>query len=189
MEELTKKGKNLEIITTLVFILLGASLRFVPHPPNFAPIAAMALFGAVYLPRKIAFILPVATMVVSDFFIGYYEPELMISVYGSFILCVFLGFWLKSHKKWHLVGGGAILSAVLFFLITNFTVWFFAPWYPRTFPGIIQCYLMALPFFRNTLLGDLFYAFFFFGAYEMAKGQIKKKFGYPLKNDKALRLT
>jgi len=176
MSEITKKGKILEFIIVIVFILIGVSLRLLPHPPNFAPIAAIALFGGVYLSRKIAFTLPIAAMVISDIFIGYYELKLMASVYGSFLLCVILGFWLKKHKKWYTVGGSAILCSILFFLITNFAFWAFTPFYAKTFSGIIQCYLMALPFFKNTLLGDLFYVTAFFGSYEMVRIWIRKKF-------------
>lgn len=174
--KISKKGKILKIAIVVVFVLIGASLRLLPHPPNFTPIAAIALFGGVYLSRKTAFFLPILAMVISDMFIGYYGIALMISVYGSFLLCVILGFWLKKHKKWYTIGGGAILSAVLFFLITNFAVWAFAPWYAKTFSGLIQSYLMAIPFFRNTLLGNLFYVTAFFGVYEVAEILIRKKF-------------
>ena len=173
---LSKKGKILEFSIALFLILIGVSLRLLPHPPNFAPIAAIALFGGVYFSRKIAFILPITAMIISDIFIGYYEFSLMAFVYGSFLLCVVLGFWLKKHKKWYTVGGSAILSAILFFLITNFAVWAFTPWYTKTIFGLIQCYLMALPFFKNTLLGDLFYVTAFFGTYEMVEVWIRKKF-------------
>jgi len=173
---LTKKGKILEFSIALLLILIGVSLRLLPHPPNFTPILAIALFGGVYLSRKTAFFLPILAMVISDIFIGYYGFKLMIFVYGSFLLCVILGFWLKKHKKWYTVGGSTILSAVLFFLITNFAVWVFTPWYAKTFSGIIQCYLLALPFFKNTLSGNLFYVAIFFGVYELVRVWISKKF-------------
>jgi len=174
---ISKKVKILEIVIAIVFVLLGVSLRLLPHPPNFAPIAAIALFGGVYLSRKTAFVLPMAVMVISDIFLGghYYIP-LMISVYGCFLLFTVLGFWLKKHKKWQIVGGSAIISAVLFFLITNFAVWAFTPWYAKTLSGIIQCYIIAIPFFKNTLLGNLFYVTAFFGAYEIAELWIRKRF-------------
>lgn len=175
-----KKGenteKNIEFIIALLFILLGAIFRVIPHAPNFTPIAAIALFGGVYFSRKIALVLPLAAVIISDIFLGFYEPKVMAAVYGSFILCAILGFWLKKHKKWHTILGGAVLSSVLFFLITNFAVFAFTPWYAKTFSGLIQCYLMALPFFRNTLLGDVFYASVFFGAYELIGVFVRKKF-------------
>ena len=171
-----KKGKNIEFLIALIFILIGISLRLIPHAPNFAPIAAIALFGGVYFSKKIALTLPVLAVLISDVFIGFYDLKLMAAVYGSFILCAVLGFWLKNNKKWHTVAGAAILSSVLFFLITNFAVWAFSPWYAKTFSGIIQSYVMALPFFRNSLLGDLFYTTVFFGAYELVRVWVRKRF-------------
>ncbi len=171
-----ERGKILEVAIAIVFVLIGVGLRLLPHSPNFAPIGALALFGGVYLSKKIALILPMAAMIISDIFIGYYELNLMLLVYGSFLLCVILGFWLKRHKRWSTILGSSILSAVLFFLITNFAVWLFTPWYAKTFLGILQCYLMALPFFKNTLLGNLFYTASFFGTYEIIKIFVEKKF-------------
>ncbi|OGZ18943.1 MAG: hypothetical protein A2175_02275 [Candidatus Nealsonbacteria bacterium RBG_13_42_11] len=172
---MTKKRKIIEFSIASLLILTGVILRLLPHPPNFTPILAIALFGGVYLSRKIAFILPLAAMVISDVFIGYYEVKLMIAVYGSFLLCVILGFWLKKNKRWQTIFESSVLSALIFFLLTNFAVWAFTPWYAKTFSGIIQCYLMALPFFKNTLLGNLFYVTIFFGAYEIIEVWIRKK--------------
>lgn len=171
---ISKKGKIIEFVIAAIFVLIGIALRFLPHPPNFAPIAAIALFGGVYFSRKTALILPIAVMLISDIFIGYYEIGLMFFVYGSFLLTVILGFWLKKNKKWQTVLGSAFLSALIFFILTNFAVWVFTPWYAKTLSGIIQCYVMALPFFKNTLFGDLFYTTVFFGSYELIEVWIKK---------------
>ncbi|HDY72642.1 MAG TPA: hypothetical protein ENH90_00530 [bacterium] len=171
---LNKKGKILEITIAIVFILIGVSLRLLPHPFNFTPIAAIALFGGVYFSRKLALFLPIAVMAISDIFIGSYEIKLMVFVYGSFLLCVILGFWLKKNKKWYTVLGSALLGALIFFFLTNFAVWIFTSWYPKTIVGLVQSYLMALPFFRNTILGNLFYVSVFFGAYELVKLWIKE---------------
>lgn len=179
---LSKKGRILEFVIALFFVLVGLSLRLLPHPPNFAPIAAIALFGGVYFSKKIALILPIAAMLASDIFIGSYELLLMMAVYGSFLLMVVLGFWLKKHKKWHTIGGSAVLSAILFFLITNFAVWAFTPWYAKTFSGLVQCFLLALPFFKNTLLGNLFYVTSLFGIYELVDLWIKRRFKVPYAN-------
>ncbi|MDP2741438.1 MAG: hypothetical protein Q8O66_01980 [bacterium] len=180
--EISKKEKNTNLIIALLFILIGIIFRLIPHAPNFTPIAAMALFGGVYFSKKTALILPLLAVMISDIFLGFYEPKIMIAVYGSFLLCAILGFWLKKHKKWHTVLGSAILSAFLFFLITNFAVFAFSPWYSKTFSGLIQCYLMALPFFRNTLLGDLFYTSVFFGTYELIGVFVRKTFEAKRKN-------
>ncbi len=170
------KKQIIEFIIILFFIAIGAGLRLLPHPPNFVPISAIALFGGVYLSKKKALFLPVLAMMISDVFIGSYNTFLMLSVYGSFLIMVFLGFWLKKHKKWYTIGGGAILSAILFFLITNFAVWVLTPWYPKTLFGLIQCYIAAIPFFKNTLLGNLFYAPLFFASYEIVKLWIEEKY-------------
>ena len=167
--------KKIEILIVLVFILIGISLRFFPHPPNFSPITAIALFGGVYFSRKIALIIPIIVLIISDIFIGYYEFSLMASVYGSFLLVVGLGFWLKKHKKWYNILGCAVFGSLLFFIITNFAVWAFTPWYAKTIAGFIQCYLMASPFLKNTLLGDLVFVPIFFGAYEVAAVFVKNK--------------
>jgi len=172
----SKKGEIIEFIIALILILIGIGLRLSPHPPNFSPIAAMALFGGVYLSKKIALTIPLVVMAISDVFIGHYETNLMISVYGSFLLCVLLGFWLKKHKKWQTVIVGSISGSVIFFALTNFSVWVFTPWYAKTIQGLIQCYVMALPFLKNTFLGDLFYVTAFFGIYEVAEIWIRNKF-------------
>jgi len=172
-----KKTKTELSIVALFLVLMAVILRFLPHLPNFTPVAAIALFGGVYFSRKIALILPITAMFISDIFIGFYEPLIMLSVYGSFVLCVLLGFWLKKHKNWFTVLGSAFTCSLMFFVITNFAVWAFSPWYAKTLSGLVQCYLMATPFFRNTLLGDLFYASVFFGAYEMVELWVKNRIG------------
>jgi hypothetical protein len=169
-----KKESVLKLLIVLLFILIGTCLRLLPHPPNFTPIIVLALFGSVCFSKKIAFILPMAIMMISDIFIGYYEFSLMISIYGSILLCVSLGFWLKKHKKWQTILGSSLLAGLIFFLITNFAVWVFTPWYTKTLSGLVQCYLMAIPFFKMTLLGNLFYASTFFGIYSITKTLIKK---------------
>lgn len=173
MKELSKKGKVFEFLIALIFILIGVFLRLLPHPPNFAPVAAIALFSGVYLSRKISLTLPIIVMVISDVFLGFYEIRLMAVVYASFLICVLLGIWLKRHKGWQQILASSLFSALVFFLLTNFAVWAFTPWYPKTLFGLIQCYLMALPFFRNTILGNLFYTSIFFGAFELAQKMVE----------------
>jgi len=168
-------SKKRQFIIILILILSGAFLRLIPHAPNFTPIAAIALFGGAYLSKRTALILPVLVMLISDIFIGSYEIKLMLSVYLSFVLCVILGFCLKKNKKAKTILLSSFLAGLIFFLITNFAVWLFTPWYFKTFSGLIQCYLMALPFFRNTLLGNIFYSAVFFGSYEIIESYLKTK--------------
>lgn len=151
------------------FIAAGIVLRMIPHLPNFAPIAAMALFGGVYLNKKYALLIPLLALFLSDLLIGFYSPWIMLSVYGSFALIGGIGFYLKKHKNARNIVGASLLGSIIFFLITNFAVWA-APYsfYPHTFQGLMQSYLMGLPFFRNTLMGDLFYTGAMFGLMEIA---------------------
>lgn len=159
----------------IAFVVIGTVLRFAPHFPNFAPIAAMALFGGVYLNKKYALIVPIAAMLVSDFFIGFYDIKLMAGVYISFILVGLIGLFIKKHKNLGTIVGGTLLGSVLFFVITNFAVWVFYNWYPHTLSGLGQCFTMALPFFRGTLMGDLFYVAVLFGVYEIVAAWMKRK--------------
>lgn len=150
----------------IFMIIGGAALRVLPHEPNFAPIAAIALFGGVYLNKKYAIILPLAAMIISDFFLGFHDT--LLYVYGAFLLTGVMGLWLRKHKNVGTVFGTALTSSLLFFLITNFGVWA-QGMYARDLSGLMQSYIMGLPFLRNTLLGDLFYTGVFFGSYEMIR--------------------
>lgn len=142
-------------------------VRFLPHIPNFAPIAALALFGGVYLNKKSALIIPIVAMLVADYFIGFYNPYIMASVYGSFVIIGLIGIWLKTHKTLPNIIGGSLMGSILFFLVTNFVVWVVpGSFYPHTIQGFINCYVLALPFFRNTIAGDLFYVGTFFSLME-----------------------
>jgi hypothetical protein len=147
------------------FIIAGILLRLIPHLPNFAPIAAMALFGGVYLvsenngmSKKYALIIPIVALFISDIIIGFYNPILMIAVYGSFTLIGLIGLWLRKHKNPAAILAATLCGSTLFFAITNFAVWAMPKsFYPHTIQGLVQCYALAIPFFRNTLLGDIFY--------------------------------
>ena len=149
------------------FILLGAILRIIPHPGNFAPISAMALFGGTYLNKKAALLVPLAAMVVSDFFIGFDSLTSRLMVYGSFLAIGVIGIWLRNHKNVWTVIGASLFSSVIFYLVTNLPFVHAESLYPYTLDGTIYSYINALPFFRNTLLGDLFYTTVFFGAFEL----------------------
>jgi hypothetical protein len=157
------------------FILLGAVLRVIPHPGNFAPIAAMALFGGSYLSKKQAMIVPIAAMVISDFFIGFDSWTSRAMVYGAFLLTAAIGMWLKNHRNVYTVADASLASSVIFFLLTNLPFVHAASLYPYTLEGTMASYVNALPFFKNTLMGDLFYTAVFFGAFELVKAYSESK--------------
>lgn len=164
------RDNNGKIILNLLILLSAVSvvLRLLPHAPNFAPIGALALFAGLYAIRKWLLLAPVAVMLASDAFVGFYDWKLMTIVYGSFLTYALIGRVIKDHKSFGTVLGGTFCGALLFYLTTNFAVWAFSNWYPHTLQGLIWCYEMALPFFRNTLVGDLFYVGVFVGSYELA---------------------
>ncbi len=158
-----------------LLIILGLVARLLPHAPNFTPIAAIAIFSAIYLPKKIFLIAPMLVMIISDYLIGFYSLPIMASVYLCFILSAFIGLLIKRYKNVQSIIGGAVGSAFVFYLITNAAVWFFSGLYPNNFYGLVNSYVMALPFFKNTLAGDIFYVVVMVGIMESALFLQQKK--------------
>ena len=159
----------------LFLVILGILLRLLPHIPNFAPITATALFGGVYLNKKYALTLPLLIMAVSDYLIN---PVNMFHsttffVWGSFLISGLIGLWVRKHNKPGFVLGASLIASLQFFLITNFGVWAMGM-YSRDFYGLLQSYIMGVPFYRYTLLGDLFYTTVIFSAYSLIKVILKK---------------
>lgn len=168
--------KNINIKRLLnpsIIILFAVVFRLVPHVPNFAPISAMALFGGAYLNKRYALITPLIAMFVSDIFLGFHSA--MPYVYGSFLLTGVIGIWLSKHKNLKNVLLATVFSSILFFVITNFGVWLGGNLYSKDLPGFMKCYILALPFLRNTVLGDFFYVSLFFGSYELARHFLTRK--------------
>ena len=156
------------IVALFSAILAAAALRLVPHPPNFAPIDAMALFSGAYFGRRsLAFAAPLAAMLISDAAIGFY-PGLWVT-YATLALIVLLGSLALSRISVLRVGGVAIASSMLFFVISNVGVWAGSGMYPHNLSGLAACYVAAIPFFQNTLAGDLFYAALLFGGFRLAE--------------------
>lgn len=163
----------INLVSAILLILFAAFSRLIPHPANFTPIAAIALFSAVHLNnKKLAIIVPVAAMLISNFFIGFYAG--MEWVYGAFVVIALAGFWLKGRmensegsKKAAYLFGTTVVSSIIFFIISNFGVWITGAWYEKTFNGLVLCYTMAIPFYRNSLAGDLFYVLVMFGIYAL----------------------
>lgn len=159
---------NKRTIFDIAFVIVIAALyRTFPHIPNVAPIAALALYSGANLDKRIAVILPLSIMLLSDVIIGFHGT--MVFVYGSFLLATLIGFWLRKHQSFTHILAATVGSSLLFFVITNFGVWLEGRMYSPTVEGLIMCYYMALPFFRNTLVGDLGYAGLFFGLHVIVK--------------------
>ena len=156
------------LIALISAILAAAALRLVPHPPNFSPIGAMALFSGAFLGRRaLAFVAPIAALILSDMVLGFYHG--MATVYFSTALIVVLGSVALRRVSPVRVGAAALASSILFFALTNFGMWLFSGFYPHTLAGLETCYIAAIPFFQNTLAGDLFYASLLFGGLAVAE--------------------
>lgn len=150
-------------------------MRLLPHAANVTPIAAIALFSGVYLKRSYALFLPLAAVIISDIALGFDSLESRLTVYGSFLLIGLIGLAIRKRKSVATVIAGSISASVVFYLITNFTFFYAPTMYPHTMTGVISSYYNALPFFRNTLLGDLFYTSVLFGLYELATLLVRRR--------------
>jgi hypothetical protein len=154
------------MLLALAIIALAAGLRIAPHPWNFTPVGAMALFsGAIIRDRRLAFFFPILTLFVGD--IGLHR--LVPVVYASFLASVAIGFWLRDRRSVGRITAATLLGAIQFFLVTNFAVWAFGLSYPRNSAGLLACYVAGIPFFWNTLAGDAVYATLLFGGFALAE--------------------
>ena len=158
-------------ILALVLIALAAALRIVPHPWNFTPIGAMALFsGAMIRDRRLALLFPLLTLFAGDLFIGFHK--LIPLVYASILVSVALGFLLRDRKTLGRITGVTLLGAMQFFLVTNFGVWLLLNTFPKTTAGLLACYIVGVPLFWNTLAGDVLFVTLLFGGYALAERTI-----------------
>ena len=163
------------------FVLLGimlsaVAMRLVPHPPNITPIAAIALFGgAHFASKRTAFLVPLAAMYLSDLALGFFVYDFgwfhgfMPFVYASFVVTVCLGILVRHRLTPLMVGGAALMGSVLFFIVTNFGVWLVGSLYPKTLAGLLSCYVAAIPFFRNMLVGNAVCTLVLFGGFALAQ--------------------
>lgn len=156
------------LLMVAAIIVAAALSRLIPHPPNVASVTAVALFGGAYIQdRRLAFLIPLGAMFLGDLILGFYGLPEMLVVYGSFALIVCIGLWLKQRRSALRIAGAAIASSVLFFVLTNFGTWAFTGIYPKTLSGLAACYIAAIPFFQNTLQGDLLYTIVLFGGFAL----------------------
>ncbi len=167
------------ILPGLIFIT--AFSRIIPHPVNVTPIAAIGLFGAAYFNRKLwAYLIPLSALFLSDLvinntiFASYYGHFTVfypgaLFVYGGFTLIALLGFVLLKKVRFSNVFLSSILASGIFFLVSNLGTFFTGMMYPHTWAGLVMCYTAALPYFANTILGDLFFVSVLFGGFELIK--------------------
>ena len=162
--------ERLALIVSL--ILAAAFSRLLPHPANVAPVAAIALFAGATLPRAMAFIIPLAAMLLSDLVIGFHST--MLFVYGAMLCTAGIGMLLRSKMRLFNIVGASLVASVLFFVVTNFGTWMVGGIYPLTGEGLVACFVAALPFFVNTVLGDLGFCALLFGVFSLAEQRFLK---------------
>jgi hypothetical protein len=164
-------------------IVFSAVYRLIPsayRPDNVAPIAALSLFaGACVSDRRLAFLAPLAAMFLSDLalqllWLAGLSPNWGFHggipvIYGCYALIVGIGLFLRGRRNPFTIAAATVGSSVLFYLVTNFAMWLGSGLYPLTWAGLLDCYVKAIPFFRNTLLGDVFFAAVFFGVYALVE--------------------
>jgi hypothetical protein len=181
---------RLRLWSLTVLVLLAAVSRLLPHPPNVAPLAAMALFGGATFPTRRSAVLVTATaLLLSDLLLhlgylagrqpyrGVYPGQW--AVYACFLVTVLLGCLLRRHRGVAGVVLATVAGSAIFFVVTNFVVWAGGSMYPRTVQGLLLCYEMALPFFRSTLAGDIVYSAVLFGTLALAEA------GFPMLREPA----
>lgn len=181
-----------------IFIIIGIFLRLAPHTPNFTPISAAAIFAGVRLKKRYAILIPLVTMLISDYLLLYINPysthfivlhklyplkdmfhSTTLFVYISFLISGLIGIFLRNKRNIFSTDGtkiakplylisASVIASTQFFLITNFGVWT-TGMYSRGLDGLLESYMMGLPFFKWTLLGDMFYTVTFFGLYVLAR--------------------
>jgi len=174
---------NKRFLVLSILILIAAITRIIPHPYNFAPIGAISLFGAAYFTdKKWMFIIPLLAMWFSDLLVNnivyaaYYDSFMLFTpafwwIYGSIAVIVAVGYFLLKKVTPGRIIAGSLSASVIFFLLTNFGAWIGNPMYPQSLEGLLMSYTAAIPFFHNTVLGDLFYCGALFGAFEFAKSR------------------
>ena len=160
------------LLLALFLVVLGTLMRIAPHPWNLTPIGAVALFsGASFDRKRWSFLIPLAALFLSDIVIGFHS--LMPVVYGTFAAIVGFGLLLRDRRDSPLaVGAGAISSATLFYIVTNFAVWVTSGTYPHTLGGLAACYIAAIPFYGTMVAGDLLYSALLFGTFVWAERHI-----------------
>lgn len=163
-------------------IVLAALTRLLPHPPNFSPVEAIALFGGAYFAsRQWALVVPLVVMFLSDLALGlvhggiyfdYFASAGFWLVYLCIALSTVLGFGLRGKVSGGRVLGYSLVGSLLFFVVTNFGAWLGAPMYPQTAAGLTAAYVAGIPFFKWTVLGTLFYAAALFGGFALLRSRV-----------------
>jgi hypothetical protein len=171
---------NARALALAGLIVLAALTRLLPHPANVAPITAMAVFGAIrYGNRWAAVLAPLLALFLSDLGLEVLYRNGLVSswglhrgmwvVYGTTALIVLMARVARGTRSPAVIAATTLAGSCVFFLVTNFAVWADGTLYPLTAAGLDECFVAALPFFRNALIGDFAYATVLFGEWALAE--------------------
>lgn len=167
-----QENKNRDTILVLL-LLIAALTRLLPHPDNFTPLGAIALFGGTFIANKrMAIVIPVTVMFLSDILLqilygtGFHST--MVFVYGALVLIATLGFWLRKRVQRQTIMVSSLVGSVLFFFVTNFGMWL-TGYYGFGENSLWNCFIAGIPFFRGTIMGDLFFNLALFGSYSIIR--------------------
>ncbi|MCW2920513.1 MAG: hypothetical protein JWL76_387 [Thermoleophilia bacterium] len=153
-------------ITAALLVVVGVLLRLAPHPWNMTPVGASALFAGARLPLPVAIAVPVGTLAISDLLIGMHS--LWWVTWGTVAITVVFGTVLRERTGPLAIGTVTVAGSLLFFLTTNVAVWVQGGMYPKTIGGLVECFVAAVPFFQNSLVGDLLWSGVLFGGWALA---------------------
>lgn len=146
----------IHFFSAILLTILFVCSRIVEHEPNCTPIFAIVLLAGYYMKSRLVYLIPVFGMFISNCFLGHYDLSMTIAIYGSLLLPVFLS---SRTDKLTSVYAYSFACPVVFFITTNFAVWYGSGWYEQTWQGLINCYYMAIPFFKNSLISSVCYTF------------------------------
>ncbi len=164
MQFLSFRYKFLIFAGLVVFAVLG---RLLPHLWNMTPVFAVLFFLTYFLGFRYSFFAGFIIMAVSDYFIGFYELKVMLSVYVAFIISSLVAFFARQNRSYHKLLFLSILGSLIFYFITNSAVWLFTPYYSPGISGLAQSLIAGLPFLKNSILGNAFYSMFLFALYDL----------------------
>ncbi len=157
--------ENKQLLKNLFLIAIGAASRLIPHPANFTAITGIAIYSG-------NFFIPLISMLISDLIIGFDSPSMRIAVYSSLFIAVIIGKAARKNPALNNIARASFAGSALFFIVTNFAVWKFGSMYSKDLAGLLTCYTLALPFFKNAILGDFFYTGMLFGAEKILSANI-----------------
>ena len=159
------EAKN-SVYLALGLVALLTLSRLIPHPPNFTPILGMAVFsGAIISKRIIAYLVPLAAMLLSDLYLGFHAS--MPIIYFSLAVCVLIGTFIEARVSILSSFLSISFGVIIFFLITNFMVWYGSGMYEHSISGLMTCYFMGLPFVQNTFISSILYGMGAFLIYDI----------------------